>query len=202
VQALHAVPDRDHHPPHLPVATLVEHELEAPGAEPPDARRRRPPVLELHPIGERAERGVVGLAVRLHLVDLLDAVARVREAVRERPVVREQERAGRVCVEPPDRHDPNLVADEVEHRPAPLRVARRRHDAGRLVQEDIREPLLGDSLPVHLDDVASRDERVQLARRAVHAHASRLDQVVRLAARCHTGAGQVRVQPHRRILAG
>ena len=43
------------------------------------------------------------VALDLGLVRLLDAVARMREPVRELAVVREQERAGRVGVEPADR---------------------------------------------------------------------------------------------------
>jgi hypothetical protein len=38
----------------------------------------------------------------------------VREPVRERAVVRQQERAGRVGVEPSDGDDPRLVPDEVD----------------------------------------------------------------------------------------
>ena len=67
----------------------------------------------------------LGVALDLGLVDLLDAVARVREPVRELAVVREQERAGRVGVEPADRDDARLVRDEVDDGAAALRVAAR-----------------------------------------------------------------------------
>ena len=69
---------------------------------------------------------------RLDLVHLLDAVARVREPVRERAVVREQERAGRVDVEPPDRNHARVVLDELDDGRPPLRVARGRDDAAGL----------------------------------------------------------------------
>ena len=48
---------------------------------------------------------VARVGLDLDLVDLLDAVARVREAVRQRTVVRQQERARRVGVEATDRDD-------------------------------------------------------------------------------------------------
>ena len=87
----------------------------------------------------------------------------MREAVREIAVVREQEDAARVDVEPADGHDPRVVADEVDHGRAPLRVARGRHDPERLVEQDVSELLLADPLAVDLDDVARRDEGVELA---------------------------------------
>ena len=57
------------------------------------------------PSASGSQRRLVRLALHVHLVDLLDAVARMREPVRERAVVREQQRAGRVGVEPADRDD-------------------------------------------------------------------------------------------------
>ena len=191
--------DRLAHAAHLAVAALVQHELELPGAEPAYTRRRSDAVLELDSLGEPAQRLVVRLLPRLDLVDLLDAVARVRKPVRERAVVREQEHAGRVDVEPPDRDDPRLVLDERDDGRPALRVAGRRDDARGLVQEHVGEPLLRDRPAVHLDDVPRLDERVQLARLAVHAHAAGLDQLVRLAAGGDTRprAG-TRSDPHRR----
>ena len=87
----------------------------------------------------------------------------MREPVRERAVVREQERAGRVDVEPADRDDAGLVLDELDDRRPALWVARGRDDARRLVQEHVREPLLRDGLAVDEHDRAGLDERVQLA---------------------------------------
>src|SRR5207245_1612306 len=74
-------------------------------------------------------------------VGLLDAVLRVCERVRERAVVREQERAGRVDVEPPDGNDARARRDDVDDGAAAVRVARGRDVADRLVQEDDRELL-------------------------------------------------------------
>src|SRR5207249_823147 len=78
--------------------------------------------------------------LNLGLVDLLHAVARVREPVRERPVVREQERAGRVGVESADGDDARLGRHELDDGGTALWVARGRDDARGLVQEDVREP--------------------------------------------------------------
>ena len=55
------------------------------------------------------ERSRPRLALDLGHVDLVHLVARMREPVGELAVVREQERTGRVGVEPPDRDDARLV---------------------------------------------------------------------------------------------
>ena len=155
--------DRLAHAPHLAVPALVEHELEPGAAEPTHAGRRGRPVLELDSGGQsRHTLPSVG-ALDVGHVGLLDAVARMREPVRQLAVVREQERAGRVDVEPADRDDARLVADEVDDRRRALRIPRRRHDSERLVQQDVCQLLLADPLAVDLDDVRRRDERVQLA---------------------------------------
>src|SRR5439155_23811837 len=107
----------------------------------------------------------------------------------------------RVGVEAPDGNDAFQEIDELDDRRPPLRVAGRRDGPGRLVQQGVREPLGGHLFPVHLDTVAPRDERVQLARLAVHAHAARLDQLVRTAARRDTGAGEISVETHAVIVA-
>ena len=148
------MPDRLAHAPHLPVAALVEDELDARAPELPGPRGRGDAVLELDAV--REPRDVAGRQVTLDVGDvgLLDPVARMREPVREIAVVREQEDAARVDVEPADGHDTRVVADEVDDGRAPLRVARGRHDAERLVQEDVGQLLLADALAVDLDDVA------------------------------------------------
>ena len=71
------------------------------------------------PALERGERGGGRVALDLGDVDLVDLVAGVGEAVGELAVVRQQERAGRVGVEPADRDDAAGMADEPDDgRPA------------------------------------------------------------------------------------
>ena len=120
----------------------------------------------------------------------------MREPVREQPVVRQQERSGRVGVEPADRDDARLVRDELDDGTAPLRVARGRDDAGGLVQEQVRERLRRDLAAVDLDPVAGPDEGVELPRLAVDAHAAVLDQRVGAAAGGDARPGEKGVEAH------
>ena len=112
------------------------------------------------PVAERRDRGRRQVALDVGDVGLLDAVARVREAVGEVAVVREQEDAARVDVQPTDGHDPRFVADEVDDGratlPGSLAVVT---TPERLVEQDVRELLLADPLTVDLDDVPAPRRR-------------------------------------------
>jgi hypothetical protein len=195
VQPDDRVPDGLAHPLDLVLAALVEGQLEAARREAADLCRRRAAVLELDALGEPPQSLVVQFARDVRLVDLLDLVARMREPVRQRPVVREQERARGVGVEAADRDDPRLVPDEVDDRRTALRIACGGDDAGRLVEKDVREPLRLDSLPVQFDDVARGDEGVQLTVLPVDANAAGLDEVVGASPRSDASAREIGVQP-------
>ena len=149
------------------------------------------------PARELRQRLVGRIALDLGDVDLVDLVARVREPVGELAVVGEQEHTGRVGVEPADRDDARRMVDEVDDRRPAARVARRRDDPGRLVQEHVGELLLRERLPVELDPVTRRDERVQLPGLAVDRDAAGLDQLVGTAPGGDAGAGEPGIQAHR-----
>jgi len=121
--------------------------------------------------------------------------------VREWTVVGQEQHAGRVAVEPPDRDHAHVPADEVDHRPPPARVARGRDRVPRLVEQHVAERLLADLAAVDTDGIRALDERVQLTAGAVHRHAPRLDQLVGGATRRDARACEVGIEPHSLILA-
>src|SRR6266540_2388570 len=202
MQAPGRVSDGFEHAFHLVLATFVDDQLDPRGPQATHARRRGRAVLELDASGQAAERGLARPPLHLGDVDLVYLVTWMREPVRERAVVRKQKRTRRIGVEAADRDDARLPADQVDDGRPAVGVARRRHHAGRLVQQDVGELLGSDPLAVHLDHVATTDVRVQLARSAVHAHAPGLDQLVGGAARGDSGSRQIRVQPHAVIIRG
>ena len=129
----------------------------------------------------------------------------MREPVGEIAVVREQQDAARVDVQPADRHDARLVADEVDDGRATLGIAGSCHDAERLVEENVRKLLLADPLAVDLDDVPRCDEGVELAALPVDRYPALLDQLVRGATRRDAGAGEIAIEAHEvdcRLLSG
>ena len=91
------------------------------------------------PAARRASVALVGLAGHVRDVDLLDLVARVREAVGERAVVGQEQHAGGVGVEAADRDDSRRVVDQLDDGRPAAGVAGGGDDAGRLVQEHVDE---------------------------------------------------------------
>ena len=186
------------HALHLVLPAFVQNELQPVRAAPLGACRCSATVVELDSLPQPPELRLGRLAFDLDVVDLLDAVARVGEAVGERAVVREHEGTGRVDVEAADGHDPGLVPHEVDNGRTAPRVARGRDHAGRLVQEHVRESLRRDRRAVQLDAVSLTHERVQLPGLAVDGDATGLDQLVGAAAGRDAGPGEVGIQAHGR----
>jgi hypothetical protein len=102
-------------------------------------------------------------AVDLGEVLLVDAVARMREALREVAVVRQQQEPLGVRVEPADREHPRLGRDDLDDCRSSVRIARGRDDSARLVQQVVHEPGLHadrDAVDLHSVDVGvDRDGR-------------------------------------------
>ena len=119
------MPDRLAHAAHLAVAALVDRDAQEAGVEQRDLGRRGEAVVELDALAQAAERAAVRLALDLDEVLLVDAEARVREAVGEVAVVGEQQQALGVGVEPADREHPGLGGHQVDDRRPALGVATR-----------------------------------------------------------------------------
>ena len=79
--------------------------------------------------------------------------------------------AGRVRVEPADREEPLVGADELDHGRPPVRVAHRRDDVRRLVQQDV-------GVRVGRDRARRRARRASPARRAARATSATTPSIV------------------------
>ena len=88
------------------------------------------------------------------------------------------------------------MLDEPDDRGPPVRVARGRDDARRLVQEDVRKRLRQEEPPVEVDDVAFLDVGAEAGGDAVDADAAALDELVRAPPGGDPGAREVGVQAH------
>jgi len=188
------------HASYLPIAPLVQRELDPRRAEPTNAGRGGSSVLELEPGRERGESLVARLTPDVRHVDLLDAVPRMREPMRERAVVGEDEHSSRIAVEAPHGDDADLPAHEVDHRRSTARVARRRDRPPRLHEQYVAQSALPDLPAVDPHDIGALDERVELPRGIVHGHLPRLDQLVGLATRGDTSTGEEGIEAHRSIV--
>lgn len=106
-------------------------------AEQLDAKRRRGPIVERHPLTPTPEGPGRHCTLDLRVVEARDAVPRVKQAVGELSVVGEQQRALDVDVEAPYRKEPRRGGHEEGDDRPPLGVAARGHVAGGLVEQEI-----------------------------------------------------------------
>ena len=196
----HRVADGLEHPPHLALAALVDGDLDAVGRESLHARGCRPPVVELDALAQRPQRVVAhGRAPHLGVVGARDLERGVREPVRERAVVGQQDEPGGVGVEPAHRVQPPGAGDERDDRRPALRVVGGRDHAARLV-DGVDGALAGRDahrLAVDLD----RHAAVDIARRvahelAAHRHTAREHELLGGAPRGDTRVGEVLGEAH------
>ena len=129
-QPPHRMPDGVQHAPQLALATLVQHHAQ-PGAAAIAAQQLRlggrgRAIVQLDALAQAGQRRVVRDALDERLVGLVDAVAGVRQAVRQLAVGGEQQQPLAVAVEPPDVPQAGRrVVEQVEHRLASALVPRR-----------------------------------------------------------------------------
>lgn len=158
-----------------------------------DGLRRRHSILEPHAAAQLLERRLVGHAAHLREIGAGHLKARMHQTIRERAVVREEQRTLGVVVEPPDGKQPLIrIGQEVAHRRTTLRIVHRRHDAWRLVEQQVlplaarRDELLVD----HHEVLARLDLGAELTHHlVVHLHPARGDQLLRV-----TAGGDARVR--------
>jgi hypothetical protein len=144
---------------------------------------RRLPLLQADTAAQSREGVFARRAAHLDLVDPRDGVAGMEQRCRERAVVRENEKPGRVHVETPDGIEPVHRADERRDRRTALGVAQRAHDAARLVEHDRPAGADADRVAVDGDRVDARVRApAELADDgAVHRDAPGADEVLRRA---------------------
>jgi len=184
--------ERAEHPADLAVAALVEHDCE-PGVAPAGPEHGRRPRAQALAVDHEARRearehGLVGHAVDLHVIGLLDAGGRIEKTLRPARVVGEEEQPLARLVEAADRGDERQVEalEAVIDRRAFLRVVSRGDEAPRLVEHQIdlargddALAIDGDARPAGVDpdrcvadraaverDAAFGDERLCLGARA------------------------------------
>ena len=204
-QARHRVADRLAHPPHLAVAAFVDDDAQHARRRLRHRGRGGAAVVEVDAVAQAADRArahAAGPGDHLGEVLLVDAVARVGDAVGELAVVREHQQALGVGVEAADREDPRVGRHVVEHRPAPVRVLGGGHHPGRLVEQVVHE--IGprpDRCAVDLDQVVfGVDAATEPGDLAVDRHLSGGDQLLGGAAAAPAPARQDLLQPLARAL--
>ena len=188
----------------LPEAALVDDQLDHDRVESGiDAAHPRRPgdeaLVEAHTAGEPAELIATGLLREADAVDLLHAVARVHQLVREIAVVREQQQATGVRVETPDGVHARTARHELADRATAFGIVERRDHTDGLVEDVVHElRATADRTAVHGHVVSLLvDAHADLTHRlAIDPDAALDDELVTLPARADTAVRQVLVESH------
>jgi hypothetical protein len=200
-EAQDRVTQRIQHPPHLPFAPLGHHDghrgAGSAALDEPGSRRSSGSVLELDARGEPANCLPRDLAIHLDQVLLLDPVARMLEAVRQFPVVRQEQQPFAVPVESSHREHPGALRHEFCERSSRVRITHRAGHPARLVQGEVAKRWVsrnGDA--VHRDRIRLRVHPVAETRHAPSdPNPARRDQLLSLAAGSVSGPGERLLQP-------
>lgn len=147
------------HAPHLALPAFVDRDID-PGVrfflpDLPDLGRRGLAVLQKDARFQRRDGAVFEHALDLHQIGLGKFMFGVRDQVSKIPVIRQEQQALGIVVQPAHRIYADLDAfQQIMHRGPSLRVGHGRHKTRRLVQHDIGWRLFGiDELAVNLDMV-------------------------------------------------
>lgn len=166
-QTQHGVSDRLQHPSYLPVAALVEHQLDErgsrlrPAAEPPHLRRGGGTVLVVEPDAAREALELFGAGHAAHhgVVGLAHALRGVRDPIHELAVVGKQQQSLGIGVQAAHGNQAHAgQIHQIRHLARRVPVAHGRDVADRLVQGDVVAGAGGggDGLAVHGDALRVR----------------------------------------------
>ena len=157
VQLIDREAHRVEHATHLTFAALVDGDLDERGLGAlllqSHLGRGGHAVVELDPLPQRPQGATADLAADASHIGLLHAVARMHEVVGEHAVVREDDQAGGVHVEPAHREQGPSVGHEVDDHALGVRVATGTGDASRLVDQDVAQLTDHDRFAAHRDRV-------------------------------------------------
>jgi hypothetical protein len=203
-QLLDVDPDSLEYATNLAVAALIENDLEprspAPCGRPHLLQPQHLPASRIHALEHGRDGSLIGHATNANVVDLVEVTTRIRHAVGPSCVVREQEQALALEVQPTDRHDPRqVVRQQLVHRGTAMLVGRRGHPATGLVKHQVNLRFRTHRLAVHCDARAAHvNPLVRVAYRdAIDAHATLLDQRTRFGSRA---PAQLRQRPRQAYL--
>lgn len=206
-QCKHRMPQRFEHPPDLPVPALVKRQIDdavvAANGDDANLRPGSAEIVEPHATLQRAHVLCREPARNRGPVGLLHAEARVQQAVSEFAVVRQQKDPTGTVIEASDRNGVDAARKQFGDGSASLRIAHRRHHAGRFVCNQVGK------LARRLDDspfdfnmiriINESSERTDNS--AVNSNRPFNDQVVGMAPRRNPGLREIPVKANPRLHA-
>lgn len=148
--------------------------------------------VEHHPGHQFRRERRIPRSIECHFVFFFDFVARVRQALRQIAVVREDEKSFCLRVEPANIEQAReLRRQEIENRVARIGIGARGNEAGRFVQDDVELALAVHQLAPDFDVIALGRLRAEVcANTTVDRDAPVGNQLVAMPPRTDTGCGE------------
>lgn len=197
-QFFHFISELVKHPADLPVDSLPQDDSQAGGPEGLDLLHPRPLAIE-HDSGQqlRRERWIPG-PIERHFIFLFDFVARMGQALREVAIVRQDEKAFGLRVEPADIEKARKPGrQEIEDSIARIGIGSGGYKAGGFVQDDVELAFAAHQLAPHFDMIVLRRLRAEVrADTTVDRDPPGGDQFIAMPSRTDTGSGEETVQAH------
>ena len=139
--------DGSKHTAHLPIAPLMDdrfnHGAPLLRAQNAQTRGSRPAVRKEDPTTQLHQSLRSDFANDLRMIDLRDLIARMKQPLCQRAIIRDEEQPLRIGIEPTHGIEPRReIGQEIEHGLAPPIIPRRREIATRLVEENIKSLFL------------------------------------------------------------
>jgi hypothetical protein len=204
------VADRLAHPTHLAVPPFAQRNLQTCvrfstsllNSADAHAGRHRPAAVDDDAARQASKVAGVGLTQQAGIIDALEFVPRMADALGKIAIIREQQQPFRVVVEPADRIEVAFhpgSCEKVDDRLTPLRIRSRAHHATRLVHQEVASGgcLRADASAVDADVIVLG---IGLGSELghdlpVHFHAALAHQRLGGAPRCDTGVRQNLLKP-------
>ncbi len=131
-----------------------------------------------------------------YFILLLDLETRMRQALRQVAVVRENEQPFALRVEPPDIEEPwEMRGQQIENGIARVRIFSGRNESGRLVQHEVEPLLRSHHFAADLDVIGLVRLRAEIGHDAtVDGHATGRDQFIAMPPRTDAGRREIAIE--------
>ena len=188
---------------HLSFSALVQHQFQFRiailDAHNPNPCRRGHALVERDACSQRGQSHSIGMPAHPSAINLRYAIARMGQAKRQIPIIRQQQNPAGIQIEPAGRKNPRInAAQQFVNCSAMMRIAHRHQISRGFVQQNISLPvnrthrLTVDThaVPIRIDPHARMRHN-----RAIEFNVARLDEPLARPARRHPCSGQKPVQP-------
>ena len=163
-KAFHFVTDFVKHPANLPVNSLSQNDAQASGLERVNVLEPGALTVERDSVQQLRSKGWIPRTIDRDFVFLFDLEPRMSKPLGQIAIVSEEEKPFSLGVEPADvKKAGEMRREQIEDRIARIRVAPRRHKAGRLMQHDIEPALTVDQFAVDFYVIAIAGLRAEIS---------------------------------------